>query len=150
MMNKIDILKKEFDWNNPKAMPKERLLKVFLEEGDSDRQKLNRKILNPKRREQLDKMLLKHDKALKEEELISLRNTILLVFREFLDETLLKDVDTIAITTAILLDMSYMETYAIKDQHYSEEIKKPRTCISHIRGLIEGQYLLSNNNHFLY
>ena len=104
-------------------MPKERLLKVFLEKGDSDRQELIRKILNPKRREQLDKMLLKHDKALKEEDLISLRNTILLVFREFLDETLLKDVDTIAITTAILLNMSYMETYAIKDQHYSEETK---------------------------
>ena len=119
MMNKADVVKR-FDWNNRKAMNKERLLSVYLGLTEEEQAEVY-KHLKPERKELLSSMLARHKQQEQQHELKNIMDKVHLVFADFIDDSYMKDYKTAALIITILFQQSEIGLYQNKSNKYFKE-----------------------------
>jgi len=118
----IDITK-QFEWNNPKSMKKERLYTEYMKLTDDDKLKVD-KYLTPARKALLDKEREKNKQ--RESNLKEQAEKILLLapLNGYLDETDFKSFNEILLTSAIILRSSEFGHSIRKYSNFSRDDKK--------------------------
>ena len=119
MMDKAAVVK-YYDWNNRKAMNKERLLSVYLGLTEEEQAEVY-KHLNPARKKLLSSMLEKHNQQVEEQKLKNIMDKVHLVFTDFIDDSYMKDYKTAALIMAVLFQQSEIGPYQQKTNKYFKE-----------------------------